>query len=154
MIRAVIIWVPGRPATKGSWKCIGRAKLVPANPRLKGWAKNVALEARKEWAGRPTTRPVSVDILYYLKRPKSDYGTGRNAHKLKANVRKYPAARRDGDKMERAIWDALEGVVYLDDRQVVRWSGEKRFTDQYIGDGFEEGASITIEVLEDDNEDR
>lgn len=33
----------------------------------------------------------------------------------------------DGDKLERALWDALTGLAWVDDRQVIAWAGTKSY---------------------------
>jgi Holliday junction resolvase RusA-like endonuclease len=50
--------------------------------------------------------------------------------------RNYP----DGDKLERNIWDALTGIVFADDVQVVDHHATKEW-------GPDEGALITIASL-------
>lgn len=52
--------------------------------------------------------------------------------------------RPDGDKLTRAIWDALTGVAFEDDSQVVEWHGVKRRAE--VG----EPAGVFIEVIEKD----
>jgi len=34
--------------------------------------------------------------------------------------------RCDGDNLQKLVWDAFNGVVWVDDSQVVSWSGGKR----------------------------
>lgn len=30
----------------------------------------------------------------------------------------------DGDNLSKSIWDSLNGIAWIDDRQIVKWSGE------------------------------
>lgn len=39
-------------------------------------------------------------------------------------VIRYSGKRRaDGDNVQKAVWDGLNGVLYNDDRQVLQWTG-------------------------------
>lgn len=57
----------------------------------------------------PIVGPVGVNLTFYLVPPR----------KIPANRRGWPAAKPDRDKLERAVFDALTGIVYVDDAQVV-----------------------------------
>jgi hypothetical protein len=74
--------------------------------------------------------PVALVITYSLLRPASHYGTGRNAGIVKPSAPQYPTARgtKDMDKLERAIFDALQaGGVVHDDAQIVDCTHRKRY---------------------------
>lgn len=132
--------VDGVPAPKGSARAVtnrhtGKAVLLasasPKNARdQKSWAESVAWMCKAAMAGRPpVTGPVLVRIEFYLPRPKT----------VKA---KRPTAKRDGDKLLRCTWDAMTGLAYVDDGQIVEWPGGKHFAD-----GCQPGARITIETI-------
>lgn len=115
--------VDGTPATKGSYRAYtvkrkdGRtgARVDHDNKRYRPWAARVGWIARLVMAGRPPIAgPVRVDLTFRIARPKRT---------------KLSAPRPDGDKMERATWDAMSGVVFVDDSQVVAWSGRKEWGD-------------------------
>jgi Holliday junction resolvase RusA-like endonuclease len=63
----------------------------------------------------PTCEPVSVTIRAFYVRPKS-------------NTKREPVTvRTDADNVAKSILDACNGLVYLDDRQVVRLSVSKEW---------------------------
>lgn len=70
---------------------------------------------------------VEVEFTVFRLRPKGHHGSGRNAGVLKESAPAFPTARPDVDKHARAIMDALHGVVWRDDSQVVEVLGRKRF---------------------------
>lgn len=115
-------WLPGKPRPKGSWnvvpsKTTGRPVFV--GPKgLKGWQRAATEAARVAWPWAPLEGAVAVDIVVHLARPKTV-------------ARMHPTSRwdGDGDKFERAVWDALTGVCFVDDAQVVEWTGRKVYTD-------------------------
>lgn len=77
--------------------------------RAVGWA---AREARVPLA--PTGEPVSIDVLFQFARPKTV-------------TRACPTTRPDLDKLLRGIFDALSGVAFIDDSQVVETRARKLY---------------------------
>lgn len=78
------------------------------------------------WAAReagvtciPKGRGVSVSVMYSFARPK-----GRD------RKRADPCVRPDVDKLSRALLDALTGIAYDDDGQVVALSVRKIYSDK------------------------
>jgi crossover junction endodeoxyribonuclease RusA len=122
--------VPGRPQPKGSIRAVphattGRIMMLGANP--KGKAHQTAIAWAAKAAGvRPASAgaSVAVELVFWLLRPK--------AHWLKSGVLRdgapiYPAQRPDVDKLARLVLDALTGIAYEDDSQVVQLSARKEF---------------------------
>ena len=81
-------------------------------------------------------KPVQVSVCVRWPRPASHY-TPRGT--LRATAPDDPSAV-DVDKLARAILDALTGVVYRDDRQVVRLS----ILREWCADGIASHADIEI----------
>jgi Holliday junction resolvase RusA-like endonuclease len=65
------------------------------------------------------TGPIALEITFVKPRPASHYGTGKNRGVLKASAPLYPATRPDALKLARGVEDALSGVLYRDDAQIV-----------------------------------
>lgn len=114
------------------------------NAALKHWREHVAEKARDVLAAawEPGTAypwPMEgvgfrVQEIAYFRRPDGHYGTGRNAASLKPHALARPIVRSsnaesapDVDKLLRACFDALSGVVWKDDAQVTDVVGRKRF---------------------------
>ena len=75
-------------------------------------------------SGRPDLGDIrlTVSARFYLARPASHYGTGRNAHTIKARyLDAIPLG--DIDNYAKATLDALNALAYTDDRQIVCLSG-------------------------------
>jgi len=75
--------------------------------------------ARSLWTGEPTEEPVGLSALFMLPR------TVKLTWKRKPMVRMHHTAPPDRDNCEKAVMDALNGVVWRDDAQVCRGSIEK-----------------------------
>jgi Holliday junction resolvase RusA-like endonuclease len=129
--------VPGIPQPQGSKKPLGRSKtgkmiMAEDNEALKPWravAIFAAREATAQFLGwKPMDEAVEVTAWCYFTRPAWHYGTGRNAGLVKPSAPKWPAVKPDGDKLGRAIGDALtQAGVLLDDSRIVDWHIHKRY---------------------------
>lgn len=106
-----------------------------AGPQEKSWAKATAERAKQAMARRgvelaPPGVAVAVQITFWMPRGKGHYGTGRNAGQVKPSAPHWPLTSADVDKMIRSALDALTGVVYADDRQVVELHARKVYAEQ------------------------
>jgi Holliday junction resolvase RusA-like endonuclease len=68
-----------------------------------------------------------LEATFYRPRPASHFGSGRNAGVLKASAPPFPTVRPDTTKLLRAIEDALKGIWYRDDAQIVDQAVRKRW---------------------------
>lgn len=116
--------IHGKPATKGSTvsflsrggKVITRtdsARLVPWTDAVR-WA---CREARMELAGPDT--PIHVSATFVVPRPKT-------------TKRTHPTTRPDIDKWARALLDALTGMAYADDAQVIGLNVDKCYGTAWV----------------------
>ena len=118
------IIVYGEPVAKGSMKGFnagGRVILTNDNVKTKDWQTLVAWTAGQK-CGEVTGGPVSLLINFYL--PKG-----------KTVKREYPSTKPDIDKLLRCVLDALTGIVYVDDSQVIDVQVAKRYADGEGGFG-------------------
>lgn len=125
-------FVPGLPETKGSMKAFKKpgarfASITASNAgKLGQWQGRVAEIAGAHFAGPIIDGPVKMEMIFYFLRPESHFrtsksGTGRD---LRNGAPVLMSNGKDLDKLERAIFDALSKLVYVDDRQVcgvVKW---------------------------------
>lgn len=152
LTREATIIIPGRPATKGSGIAIIpnhqktrfadalreriretkriptvdeivehlRAKITPIviqdSKRLRGWTKTARSQIRKTWHGPPIPRGRPVTVLIDLIFEPAERSTFEDM-----------VVTPDMDKVERAILDALQGIVYENDAQVAMKSTLKRY---------------------------
>ncbi len=136
-------FVPGKPKTAGSKRPFirgGRAIVVDDNEKTKGWQGQVSLFASKAYSGPLLEGPLSVTFVFFRLRPKNHFGTGRNADKLKDWALIAPTGVPDVLKLARAAEDALSGVVYKDDAQIV----DEHLYDRY---GPRPGLAVSIQVI-------
>jgi Holliday junction resolvase RusA-like endonuclease len=63
-------------------------------------------------------------------RPKGHYKGGKYGTALKANAPPFPTVRPDATKLIRPAEDALKGILWRDDSQIVTQAATKRYGDQ------------------------
>lgn len=124
--------IPGTPQQQGSRRYLGNGRSIDMNANLKAWRADAITFLQRAMAGawrpdgQPITDPVRVAVSFIYARPASHYGTGRNAHVLKASAPHWKASAPDLDKLQRALGDALtQAGVLRDDALIVGWQPEK-----------------------------
>ncbi len=114
-MRTVSFTVYGRPQPQGSARAVpvkgyARPFITTDNKKLKPWRQEmtaVIVSLREECFGPHV--PLFCDLKCYFQRPKT------------ATVKKRPGmtTKPDGDKLMRAVWDAMKGVLIPDDSHFV-----------------------------------
>jgi Holliday junction resolvase RusA-like endonuclease len=121
--------VYGLPVPQGSKKVIRGNLIEMSDARLRSWRQDVAAQAHQAMSRPPWKEAIQIELGFFFPRPKNHYGTGRNSEKLKALAPAYPAVHPDLDKLVRSVLDALSGVCFEDDRQVVFVRAMKQYDD-------------------------
>jgi crossover junction endodeoxyribonuclease RusA len=125
-VRAFVPQKDGKPMRRGDGSVI--VNLTSDNPALKRWRQSVGAAALPL---RPTVHErgvaVAVEVTFFLARPLNQMGTGRNAGVVKDHAPAAPVVLPDVDKLARATLDALTGVCFEDDSQVVELTARKRY---------------------------
>lgn len=124
----VTFTVHGVPAPGGSKTAFrtrsGRMVVVDACKRNGAWKGAVASAAAGAMTGREAfLGPLDLVVTLYMPRPKAHYGKAG----IKADAPTWHEVRPDATKLLRAIEDAMTGIVWDDDSQVVRQRVEKRY---------------------------
>lgn len=138
-------FVPGTPAPQGSKRYLGNGRMVESSKRVKPWRADIRTTALANFP-QPLTGPIRLDLTFVMPRPKSHYGTGRNAGKLKNSAPDCHTQKPDLDKLVRAVGDALTGVAYLDDSQIIVGAYMKRWA---CSTNDQPGVHITVVPLEE-----
>jgi crossover junction endodeoxyribonuclease RusA len=113
------LFVPGKPAPQGSKRHVGHGILVESSKAVAPWRTLVAWSVAQSWTTPPALSAVTTTLEFVMPRPA---GTPKNFTP--------PATKRpDLDKLERAIFDALTGVCWKDDSQIVDAHTTKRLAE-------------------------
>ena len=105
------------------------------------WRQSVQVFAAQAFDGPLLTGPLVVLMRFVLSRPKGHYGSGKNEHKLKASAPKEHIKRADLLKLTRAVEDALTGIIYKDDAQIVEEHLRKHYCCE---DAQSPGVMVTV----------
>lgn len=139
---AVAFFVAGEPAPQGSKSAFRnprseRIQMRESSKRTAPWRSDVKAVAERIMDGRDLILgPVGLELRFVFRRPAGHFGVrgllpSAPAHKVSAP---------DTSKLVRAVEDALTGIVWGDDRQVVRLSAEKIY-------GEKPGAHVVVRVI-------
>ncbi len=104
--------VRGIPKPQGSMRAFvvkGRPIITSSTKGLKAWRNLVALTAQAKAPQELIEGPLHIDLDFKLPKPKAE----------PKRKRTWPSRRPDLDKLIRAILDALTGIVFRDDSQVI-----------------------------------
>ena len=145
--KRVVFFVPGVPRPGGSKnafknKHTGKVMVVEAGKYTKEWRANVAhfgFNAILDHEAPLLDCALSLRVTFQFVRPQSHYGSGRNANKLKDSAPHFHTKRPDTTKLLRALEDALSGVIWVDDAQVVTQVARKVYADK-------PGAHVIVEL--------
>ena len=115
--------VYGKPQQKGSKQAfVNRRKdgssfagLKDTNDRAKPWQQTSAAAAGDVYKGELIRTACRLTVDFYFVRPKSHFGTGKNAGNVKASADAEHIQSPDIDKLARVISDGLEHVVVDND---------------------------------------
>lgn len=139
------IRINGVPAPQGSKRFVGtggsgRGRMVESSKAVGPWREAVRAEAQRVLEDGPAPLlegPVSLDLQFWLPRPKSHYGK----RGLLPSAPLRPHRKPDLDKLLRSSWDGLvAGGAIRDDAQVVSCFVEKYYAD----DDHAPGLLVTV----------
>ena len=105
----------GNPVPQGSMKVINGHILHSQGSALAVWRSTIGLSARLAGA-KPVEGGIGIEIEFQVRRPKTVKRT-------------FPTVAPDLDKYIRACLDALTGICYIDDSQVIDIKATKVYAD-------------------------
>lgn len=101
------VFVEGTPVPQGSKSLSRTGVMYEANKALKPWRARVRAAALWRAPAELMEGPLVLAVAFGMPRPKTV-------------KREFPSVKPDLDKILRAVGDALTGVVYKDDAQIIR----------------------------------
>ncbi len=147
----LVVHVPGIPVPQGSTRAFARNGRVHTtndpSGRIERWRGDirsaVTAEIRvthgdaSDWY--MLADPISMRLSFRMPRPASHFlpaNGKRSAPVLRLDAPHWTPSGADIDKLARAVLDALTGVVYADDSQVVSVVAAKRYATPGEGPGL------------------
>ena len=118
-----------RPRFNGKFAYTQRETVAYEN-----WVKTCYLEKYK--GQKLLEKPLKVKIIAYYDIPKS---TSKKKQKMMLDNEIFPTIKPDADNIAKSILDSLNGIAYLDDKQVVKLIVEKYYS---------KSANVTVMIEE------
>lgn len=106
--------VTGKPITQGSMRVFNGHITHNKSAELLKWRKAVGTAAQ-QFIIQPLEGAVVMTLKFHLLKPKTV-------------KREKPTVPPDADKLARAVFDALTGIIYKDDSQVIKMDLEKCYS--------------------------
>lgn len=92
---------------------------IDDNKDSTAFMRRFARQTEKVWQGRKLLDcPIAIAAEFVFLRPKSHFGTGKNANIVKASAPDQHAQSPDLAKLIRAVEDSMTGKIWLDDKLV------------------------------------
>lgn len=137
--RILSLSVIGTPYPQGSKRLV-QGRMVEASHQVRPWRTKIAAAARAELADTlmpafPAGEPVAMRLAFHMPRPKAHY---RPNGELRDTAPTWNDKRPDVDKLMRAVCDALTGIWWADDSQIVHATVAKR----YVSAGVDAGITV------------
>jgi len=121
------LFIPGTPAPQGSMRSFAynpkgggrpRSVVTSDNTKTMPWRSQIVATVRAHIGGDIVypKGPVALTLLFVMPRRVAEPKRITPAHTRKP----------DGDKLTRAVCDALSGLIYTDDAQIVECAYRKR----------------------------
>jgi Holliday junction resolvase RusA-like endonuclease len=117
---ALDLFVAGTPAPQGSKSHKGHGVMLESSKTVGDWRSVLAWTAHKAYTGPPITGAVVLAVEFVMPRPKA---------MSKRKPTPPHTKRPDVDKLLRAVGDALSGVVWSDDSNIVESISRKRYAE-------------------------
>ena len=123
--------VLGRPAPQGSKRHVGNGIMVESSKHVRPWRKKIKSTAKSLLpVGWHAILPVHLETEFLFARPKTHFNS---KGELKDSSYSTPAPIHctsvvgDIEKLVRSVADALTGVVYEDDSQIISLNSLRRY---------------------------
>jgi Holliday junction resolvase RusA-like endonuclease len=133
-------FIPGTPVAKGRPKFFRRGNFVGTYTpkKTENFENNIfsyAASYARQNSVLPSEGPVSIDVKFFMPRPKS--------HSKRQREILWHTSRPDKDNLVKAVLDGINGVFFKDDSQVCKESSEKL----YAAENQQPGIHVTIAAL-------
>lgn len=122
--------VLGEPKAQPRHRHFQRGNFVttydPAAKLKESFAGILQAEAPKE----PISVPMSLELTFYMARPKGHYGSGKKCECLKDSAPEHHSGRPDLDNLTKFVQDALNKIYYRDDALICKLVARKLYSER------------------------
>ncbi len=125
--------IEGEPISKARHRSTRQGRMYSAQTKIEA-ATKWQMQQQLPDEFKILDGPLSCRVAAHFQRPKSHWGTGRNAGVLKKSAPEFCLNSKDVDNVGKIFLDCMSGLIYKDDRQITElrctktWvNGEDRF---------------------------
>ena len=140
-------FVPGKARQQGNHRVNAHGALYETTKGLDTWRKVIVTMARSAMARAHWQRidgAARIDLTFFRERPKKHFRTGRYSHLLRDDAPIFDTTPPDGDKLLRAVGDALTTAgVWEDDARLARFV----VTKLWANPGEPPGAQVIVREM-------
>lgn len=122
----IVYQIVAIPRPQGSKRHVGHGIMIESSKHIKNWRAFARVKAEQAMAGHnliDKPNAVCIGIIFAFDRPKK--------HFLKSGLRldapDLHTGTPDSDKLQRALFDSMTGIVFRDDSQVANVIATKRY---------------------------
>ena len=126
----IVFEIPGNPIAKKRPRFARRGEYtITYNPQETEEGRMLwEIKTQLPIGWLPINAPIKISTIFYLKRPKSHFGSGKNAGVLKKNAPTYPVCKPDIDNLQKMVYDCLNKVVWSDDSYIFESYARKEYS--------------------------
>ena len=124
----MLITIPGKPIAKARPRFYRRSGHVGTYDGQISESGRWFLQAKDQITER-FEGPICVNLKFFFARPKSHFGTGKNAGILKKSAPYFHTTKLDIDNCIKFALDVLNGYAYFDDKQIVHLVAAKEYAE-------------------------
>lgn len=126
-MKPITFTVLGNPVALKRHRSFNRGgKQIMVDPS-KGDKADFLVQALASKPDKPLEGALILHVTCHFQRPKSHYGTGKNAEVLKKSAPEYHTGTPDVDNLIKFVGDALNGIFWKDDSQIAMVVGVKAY---------------------------
>jgi len=120
----------GEPRAQARHRHFSRGKFHGTYDPSKEKKETFASIIQREAPGKPLEGALSLQMVFYMSRPKNHFGSGKKSEKLKDSAPEYHIKRPDIDNCEKFVMDSMSKIFWKDDSQICVLHSEKKYSDR------------------------
>lgn len=122
--------VYGEPKAQKRHRHFNRGNFSGTYDPSKDDKESFASILQKEAPEKPLEGALSLELVFYMARPKSHFRTGKNSDMLKDSAPEFHTGRPDIDNICKFCQDSLNGIYFKDDALICKLSATKIYSDR------------------------
>jgi Holliday junction resolvase RusA-like endonuclease len=120
----------GEPKAQARHRHFSRGKFHGTYDPSKDKKESFASIIQKDAPREPIIATISLEIVFYMSRPRNHYRSGKNSELLKDSAPEYHSSRPDIDNLQKFVMDSMNKIFWRDDSQISKLFAEKKYSER------------------------